>query len=485
MRKLFLILPLLAAMLLLSCSDNESFTTSPSNRLTFSVDTVMLDTVFSRVPSSTRTFWVFNHSGDGIRCSNVRLQQGNQTGFRVNVDGIYLGATEGYQTSDIELRNKDSLRVFVELTSPMNNHTDPQLLEDNLVFTLESGAEQKVNLRAFTWDAEMVDHLVVSRDTTISTTRPLVVSRGIEVAENATLQLLGTTLYFRANAGVDVYGRLITDEHDGRETVLRGDRLDHMFDYLPYDRVSGQWQGITFHDSSFENVIRHTELHSGSNGIVCDSSSTARSKLTMEYSTIHNMQGYGLKATNCRLSINTCQITNTLMDCLCVRGGMVDVNNCTLAQFYPFDSNRGAAIRFANSTGDNSPCPLERLQVSNTIITGYADDVLMGELGDSAVVAEYAFDHCLIRTPKVETADSVRFKATIWEDVKDTITAGDKNFALVDTDNLIYDFSLAKTSKAIGAALPAQSMPIDRQGRRRDDQPDMGCFEFEEAKTEN
>ena len=51
MRKLFLILPLLAAMLLLSCSDNESFTTSPSNRLTFSVDTVMLDTVFSRVPS--------------------------------------------------------------------------------------------------------------------------------------------------------------------------------------------------------------------------------------------------------------------------------------------------------------------------------------------------------------------------------------------------------------------------------------------------
>ena len=123
--------------------------------------------------------------------------------------------------------------------------------------------------------------------------------------------------------------------------------------------------------------------------------------------------------------------------------------------------------------------------MSNTIITGYADDVLMGELADSTVVAEYAFDHCLIRTPKVETADSVRFKATIWEDVKDTITAGDKNFALVDTDNLIYDFSLAKTSKAIGAALPAQSMPTDRQGRRRDDQPDMGCFEFEEAKTEN
>ena len=32
--------------------------------------------------------------------------------------------------------------------------------------------------------------------------------------------------------------------------VLRGDRLDNMFDYLPYDYVSGQWQGVRIQEGS-------------------------------------------------------------------------------------------------------------------------------------------------------------------------------------------------------------------------------------------
>jgi hypothetical protein len=62
-----------------ACSDDDSFTSSPSHLLTFSQDTVKLDTVFSKVPTTTKTFWVYNKSGDGIRCSNIRLANGNQT----------------------------------------------------------------------------------------------------------------------------------------------------------------------------------------------------------------------------------------------------------------------------------------------------------------------------------------------------------------------------------------------------------------------
>ena len=147
-----------------SCSDDDSFTTSTSNLLTFSTDTVKMDTVFSRIPSSMRSFWVFNRSGDGIRCSNIRLAKGNQTGFRVNVDGTYLGQTAGFQTHDVEIRNKDSIRVFVELTSVDNGKMEPQKIEDDLVFTLESGVEQKVNLNAFTWDADILTDVVVKED---------------------------------------------------------------------------------------------------------------------------------------------------------------------------------------------------------------------------------------------------------------------------------------------------------------------------------
>ncbi|MBP3843483.1 MAG: right-handed parallel beta-helix repeat-containing protein, partial [Prevotella sp.] len=133
---------------LTSCSDDESFTLSPSRLLTFSADSIQLDTLFSNVPSRTKDFWVYNRSGEGIRCTNIRLERGNQSGFRVNVDGSYLGAAVGFQTSNVELRNKDSIRIFVEATTPYNHQDKPQLVEDNLLFTLESGVTQKVNLNA-------------------------------------------------------------------------------------------------------------------------------------------------------------------------------------------------------------------------------------------------------------------------------------------------------------------------------------------------
>ena len=106
--------------LFVSCNDDDTFTTSPSNVLSMPFDTLKMDTVFAKIPAASKDFWIYNHSGDGIRCASVRLQKGNQSGFRVNVDGIYLGEKTGYQTSDVEVRKNDSIRVFVELTSPDN-----------------------------------------------------------------------------------------------------------------------------------------------------------------------------------------------------------------------------------------------------------------------------------------------------------------------------------------------------------------------------
>lgn len=477
---LAILLLLQATLLFMGCADDDGFTTSPTHLLSFSVDSVKLDTVFSRVPSSTRTFWVYNKSGDGIRCSSVRLAQGNQTGFRVNVDGIYLGATEGFQTSEIEVRNKDSIRVFVELTAPQNGQSQPQELTDDLVFALESGAEQRMPLQAFVWDAQLLRDVHIARDTIFSDTKPMVVYGGLTVEEGATLELRGTTLYFHADAGIDVHGRLVTDAADGRETILRGDRLDRMFDYLPYDRVSGQWRGIRFFPTSANNEIRHTDIHSGMDAIVCDSAAldTIQPKLTLTHSTIHNCQGYGLLAYNAYVVVNTCQITNTLHDCVAIFGGKADIRNCTLAQFYPFDSARGAALRFANTLSDTAaPYPLYGLFSANNIITGYADDVLMGGM-DSTQVFNYAFDHCLIRTPKVETADSVFFQNVIFEDAEDTTQVAKRNFELIDEDNLRYDFKLSEKSRAINTANPVYALPDDRLATKRDDQPDMGAYEY-------
>ena len=124
--RLSIIICLFALIGFTACHDEDTFSSSPNHLLTFSSDSIKLDTVFSNIPSAAKSFWVYNHSGAGIRCSNVRLERGNQTGFRVNVDGIYLGKDVGYATSEIEIRKNDSIRVYVDLTSPSKNDVVPQ-----------------------------------------------------------------------------------------------------------------------------------------------------------------------------------------------------------------------------------------------------------------------------------------------------------------------------------------------------------------------
>lgn len=467
--KLNKILYLVVAVLLLcACEDEDSFSTSKSNLLSFSVDTVKIDTLFSNVPSSTRSLWVYNRSGDGIRCANIQLEGGNQSGFRVNVDGTYLSQILGYQMQNVEIRKGDSIRVFVEATTAIQNQANPQKTEDNLVFNLESGVSQKVNLNAWSWDATQLNNLVVNKDTTISSTKPIVICGGIIVKEGATLTIAsGTTIYFRNNAGITVFGTLKCKGTMQSPVILRGDRLDNMFDYLPYDYVSGQWKGIVFNKNSYDNVIEYTDLHSAYNGIVADSSDIAFQKVIISSSTIHNCQGVGVSIMHSKATIENTQITNTLDDCLLVAGGDVTINNCTLAQFYPFDSKRGAAFHFS--------APLQNLLCRNTLITGYADDVMMGDKGD---VFNYQFEDCIIRTPKIMTADSLHFTRVLFEDPNDTVNTGKKNFRKIDIRNLRYDFHLDSISPAIGRANALTALPLDRNGVQRDDRPDIGAYEW-------
>ena len=472
---------LLLGILVTSCSEDDSFTVSPSHLLTFSTDTVSLDTVFSTVPTATRSFWVYNRSGDGIRCTSVRLERGNQTGFRVNVDGAYLGSTSGFQVPDIEVRNKDSIRVFVELTSTVNNAAQPQKVDDNLVFMLESGIQQKVNLNAYSWDATILRNPVISQDTTIAQQKPLIVYGGITVQEGATLTIgPGTTIYFHGDAGLHVHGTLLTQGTPENNVVLRGDRIDRMFAYLPYDRVSGQWQGLHFYEKSYDNQILYTDIHSAYNGIVCDSADVSKEKLLLQNSTVHNCQGHGLIAYNSLTRIYNSQITNTLGDCLSIQGGLCDVNNTTLAQYYPFDANRGVALRFSSLKH-----PLLMFNCQNTLVTGYSDDEVMGEAPDDGTATfVYQFDHCIMRTPEVDDDMKAAFTDVIFENPEDTITGGKKHFRQIDTDNLRYDFRLSTVSPAVNAANTATSLPVDRNGRTRDPQPDIGCYEYEEVKSE-
>ncbi len=475
---------LMMAALAVACTDDDDFSVSPSHTLTFSTDEVKFGTVFSAVPTAAKSFWVYNRSGHSLRCKNIQLQNGNQTGFRVNVDGTYLSPTSGFQMPDVEIRRGDSLRVFVELTSPLNNQTEPIPLTDNLLFNLESGVQQIMPLGADTWDAKKITDWTVTEDTYYESTQPTIIYGTIHVNEGATLTIgQGTTLYMHADAGIDVYGRLQIQGTAENPVVLRGDRIDNMFDYLPYDNVSGQWQGIHFYESSYDNSILHADIHSARNAIVCDASDVSKLKLKLYNSIVHNCQGYGLKSVHSVVDVQNSQITNTLSDCVYVLGGVAYFLHCTIAQFYPFEGERGVALRFANFQNEDK-YPLYAMDCVNTIVTGYADDVIMGE-ADEETTYQFSFHHCLLRTPAIEENEHVH--DVIWEPTDDEDGYSWHAFKVFDTDNLVYDFHLAEGAAAIGKGDPAESLPLDLSGTPRDAEPDLGCYEYvetEETKTE-
>ncbi len=460
MKRIFLYLLILCACAIVACEDNDSFTTSPTARLSFSTDSVKMDTVFSTIGSRTYDFWVYNRSRDGLRLTTVRLAKGNQSGFRVNVDGSYLDRELGAVVHGLEVRRDDSIRVFVELTASENGFPDPQKVEDELVFILESGVEQRVPLLGHAWDAVLMDSLMITRDSLLQSRKPFVIHGGLRVDSAVTLTVRNTTLYFHDGAGIDVYGTLKTDS-----VVMRGDRLDHMFDYLPYDRISGQWRGVRFYSSSFGNRLVYTEIRNAIDGIVCDSAAFTPGiqRLYMEHSIVHNCAGPGLKAFNSILGLKHCQFTNTLGDCVAVYGGVAVMDHCTLAQFYPFSADRGAALRFANYYGSYD-YPLESVQMTGSIVTGYADDVLMresrqAEKGDSTKqlpAFNFLFENSLLRTPQVflddakkQVPDTIRFVNVRWETPDDSIQ-GKQHFRLIDEQNLRYDFHLDSLSTAHG-----------------------------------
>ena len=134
------------SLVLFNCRKNNNvFNTTDA--LSFSTDTVLFDTLFTTIGSTTKRFRIYNNSNQKIKIANIHLGQGTQSMFRINIDGI-----AGVNFNDVEIPAKDSLFVFVEVTIDPNNSNVPMIVEDQINF-LTNGQEQKVVLNAFGQDA--------------------------------------------------------------------------------------------------------------------------------------------------------------------------------------------------------------------------------------------------------------------------------------------------------------------------------------------
>lgn len=461
-----------------SCLDDEDYSVSPSDRLTFSVDTVKLDTVISGQPTNTYTFQVYNRGKKSLRIPHVFLESGAASSYHVNVDGTYL---EGGKGQDFEVSDGDSLRVFFFLNAPDRDSDLPVDENDKLVFVTEAGVTQQVVLTAAGQSVIPLKGKVITGDTLLNSRRPYQILDSLVVAEKATLHLAaGVNLLFHANTNLIVEGRVVAEGTAESPVVMRGDRLGNMFSNQPYDRIPGQWGGVELRSSSYGNRFNFCDIHSGTFGLRCDSSDVDQEKLRLENSLVHNMSGDVLSVRMAKVFVGNSQLTNASGNCVTLMGGHSDFVHCTIANFYSFTGGRGVALEFSNYDGDIR-LPLYKAAFYNSIVTGYSDDEIMGGRSERYEEDEfnYLFSNCLLNTPEV---DDENFQNCIWDN-DDNEVSREKNFyPEFDFKQLIFKFGLAKTSKAVNAADPQITndyYPFDRLGRDRslDEGPDIGCYE--------
>jgi len=114
MKKLFsLILNIIIIVFWSSCREDFNFKVTET-QLSFSKDSVYLDTVFTNIGSSTYNLKVYNNSNENILIPNIDLENGENSYYRLNVDGIYGTQNDsGKHFENIELLAKDSLFIFI------------------------------------------------------------------------------------------------------------------------------------------------------------------------------------------------------------------------------------------------------------------------------------------------------------------------------------------------------------------------------------
>lgn len=467
--------------MLASCLGEEQFSASPSDKLVFSQDTVAFDTVITGQSTNTYTFQIFNPNKKAIQINKAALGGGSTSPFSANVDGMWLSGGEG---GPFTIYSEDSLRVFVNLKAPVTNEDTPQAIEEHLSFLLESGLEQRVILTASGQDVVTLCGEVIEENTLFQSPRPYQILDSLVVSEGATLTLAeGVRLYFHPEAEFVVHGTLKAQGTFENPIVMRGDRLGNMFSNQPYDRIPGQWGGVHFTATSKDNDMTWCDIHAGDYGILCDSSSLDIQKLIVDNSIIHNTRGDAFRARHCTTFVGNCQITNSGGNCVTLNGGDHTFVHCTIGQFYPFTGGRGVALNFTNFE-NGAPLPLVRCQFVNSIITGYADDDIMGEAAEEFKDApfNYVFKNCLLNTPRVENEALIDCLFEEDNEDKDLRRAGNF-YPEFDNSLLVYPFTLSYKSAAVNKAdleLTRQSGYIyDLNGRSRteDGMPDIGAYE--------
>lgn len=447
---------------------SDSITTSPSDVLTFSADTVSFDTVFTDLGTPTARLKVYNRAKKSVIISHVSLEDPS-TNFAINVDGV-----SGKDFSDIEIRGGDSIFVFIECYIPEVDQNTPKLVEDRLKF-VTNGVTQSVLLEAWGQNVTRLRGLTVTEDMTFTAERPYVVFDSLTVAPEAKLTIEpGANILFHDGAKMTVSGTLEALGAPGQMINMRGDRLDNVLPDVGYDILAGQWEGITIKPESFDNRMEYVDMRSTKHGLVVDScADLSKRKLYLLNSWLHNSQRNALQANYAWVDATGCVFSEAAGSVVFLAGGKHEFLQCTLTNYYLFVYPTEPLLQLAHcmpaSIEDNPYQPLMEAAFKNCIFYGLPADINEGDLTGSNVY----LDFCSLKSPG---SDDDNFRNCLWDT--------DPLFLTVRND-YYFNYHVAEDSPVIGAGDPAyltdQQSRIDMDGTDRltaspDGRPTLGAY---------
>lgn len=455
-----IIIVLVSVFISTNCKKKENLF-STAGKFGFSTDTVLFDTLFTTIGSTTKYFKIYNNNKTSLSINRIFLGQGTNSQFRINVDG-----DAGVDFKNIEIAKGDSLFVFVEVTIDPTSGTTPFVVEDSVVFITDNN-QQKVVLNAWGQDAYFHVNEIIGSNTTWPNDKPHVIYNYCAVDSMVTLTIPpGTLIHGHNNATLLIYkGSLQAIGAQGNPIVFMQDRVE---DYLlqPADSVEGQWRGIYFIEP-LESTISYSNIKNAVVGIQVDTLESGN-KVNLSQVKIDNSlyaalltQGGNVTAENCLFG-NSSQYSVLLSI-----GGSLSFNQCTFGDYWASQRN-SALFSFTDYYTYNNTIiyrPFAQADFSNCIVYGNNDnefvlDTLDRNLGGQAPV--FSFTNCIIKT--------------------DTTIANANYFTncYVNQDPLFdnpygWDYHLPASSPAVGKAIGSAST-IDLDGNPRSANT-IGCYE--------
>jgi hypothetical protein len=499
MKNYILFFSLIFIIILSSCREDFE-TVASTGELRFSKDTVFLDTVFTNIGSSTYNLKVYNKSNDDIYIPSVRLALGENSNYRLNVDGI-----PGKTFNDIEILAKDSIYIFVETTVDYSQVVNP-LYTDEILFD-NGNFQQDVHLVTLVQDAifikpnqdpitREIDVLTLDgsettiqgrflddSELTFTDEKPYVIYGYAAVAENKTLTIdAGAKVHFHANSGliIDEDATLKIEGELGNEVIIEGDRLEPNF-----SEIAGQWGVIWLRAGSKNHEINYATIKNGTVGILMDSiGSLTTPTLTIKNTQLYNHSNYGILGRETNILGENIVINNAGQSSLaCTIGGTYNFTHSTFANYWN-DSFRNFPTVLVNNFFTYIENGTEIVETRDLVEANFTNCIIYGSNNIELILDNvdgslfnYNFKNNLIRfndfnnnfdgIPEYDFSNSTRFQNNIFNEIP--------NFRDPSQNDLIS----GEDSAGNNLANPTEAIqvPLDILGIDRTTTPDIGAYQ--------